>query len=177
MKFLTFVMLMVLTVACDPYDFGFKRNPAFILDQAFKAVAHLDVEDFNEVAGKEALCVYGNTEGLSLLRAHTHHSVKELDFKHNTLNNTYRVNPKFVGFWSYLNERYLVDVSLKSTKEALIQIVIECDYGVEKNKHPKYVNLKREKYKKKECRMTKIVPKNFTALPLPLKCEILKVSL
>lgn len=50
------ILLILITVAgCDPYGFGFKKNPAYVLDEAFKAITNQDTETFLEMTGKEAL--------------------------------------------------------------------------------------------------------------------------
>ncbi len=179
MKLFSFLILLGLIQACDPYGFGFKMNPAFVLSEAFKSVVALDHEAFIEVSGKEALCLYGNPEGISYLRDNLHIDKDNINIDPKLIANSsmYTKQPHFVGYWSYYQERYQVDISDKETKEELLKVVVECHYGFEGEKSTKYENLKIKKYKKKECRVIKLIPSKFPVLPMREECKPLKVDL
>lgn len=179
MKLLGFVFILGLFQACDPYDFGFKMNPAFVLSEAFDAVVSLDHEAFLDVSGKEALCLYGNPEGISYLNSNLEINRDKVEIKPKLIENTnkYTKHPHFVGFWSYYQERYLVDILNKESKEELLKVVVECHYGFEGEKNASYQNLKVKKYKKKECRVIKMIPFKFPAMEMREECVSLKVNL
>jgi hypothetical protein len=179
MKLLSFLILLGIFVACDPYGFGFKKNPAYVLNEAFEAVIALDHEAFLEVSGKEALCLYGNPEGVAYLRNNLKIDSETVEIKPKLLENSskYTKFPQFVGYWSYYQEKYLVDILDKTSKAELLKVLVECHYGFEGQKSDKYQNLKIKKYKKKECRVIKIIPFKFAALPLKEVCKPLKVDL
>lgn len=180
MKRLSLLILLSLITACDPWGFGFKKNPAFVLNEAFEAMLAGDPEAFNEVTGREALCLYGNDHGLDYLR-------RQLDVKHpddveihpRLIENSsrYTKSPLFVGYWSYFHERYTVDILDKKTRKEMLKVVVECHYGTDGQKDEKFENLKVRKYKKKECRLIKLIPSRFEGLPMSPECLPLQVSL
>lgn len=177
MKFFGFLLVLTSLVACDPYGFGFKKNPAYVLDEAFKAVTNLDVESFLEVTGKEALCVYGNEKGLNYLKDRMNLAPQEVKLNPVVLSNKHHPAPKFVGYWSYYSERYEIEVKDKVSGEVLLETIIDCEYGINGEKNDKYINMKPSKYKRKECLAIKLMPKKFAPMPVPAKCNTLKVEL
>jgi len=179
MKLFSFLIILGLFQACDPYGFGFKKNPAYILNKAFEAVMALDHEAFVEVSGKEALCLYGNPNGVNYLRNRLNIESEDIEIRPKLLANSsqYTKHPHFVGYWSYYQERYLIDIFDKDTKQDLIKVLVECHYGFEGEKSDKYQNLKLKKYKMKECRLIKVIPAKFSALPLREECRPLRVDL
>lgn len=177
MKLLGFFILLLSVVACDPYGFGFKKNPAYVLDEAFKAITHLDQESYLEVTGKEALCVYGHEKGLSFLKDNLELSLESVTIKPKVLKTEHITSPKFVGYWSYYSERYEIQILDKRSEELLLETIVDCEYGTEGEKSDKLINLKPSKYKKKECKVVKIIPKKFQHLPPPDKCHSLMIAL
>lgn len=175
----SFVILIILfsVASCDPYGFGFKKNPAFVLDEAFKAIKNQDTETFLEMTGKEALCTYGSPEGLAYLKEHVTLSLENIKLKPTVLENRYFINPKFVGYWSYYHERYQIDIQDKITSEVLLKVIVDCEYGTVGEKSEKLINLKPKKYNMNECRVVKVVPKSFQELPVTQRCETLRVTL
>ena len=177
MRCLAFLLLLASFVACDPYGFGFKMNPAFVLDEAFKAVSNLDEESFQEVSAKEALCIYGNKNGINYLKDKVVLNLEDIKINPNVLNSKHYKNPLFVGYWAYYSERYQVDIQEKKSKKIILKAIVDCNYGTENQKDEKLVGLNPKNYKKKECKLIKIIPTEFQSLPLPKKCEVLKVDL
>lgn len=177
MKNLGFLLILLSTVACDPYGFGFKKNPAFVLDETFKAISNLDHETFIEMSGKEALCVYGNQAGVSYLKEKIVLTPENIKLVPKVLETKHFSSPTYVGYWSYYHERYQIDINDKNTSEVLLKAIVDCEYGTDGVKSEKFINLKRQKYKKKECRIIKVVPQKFAALPVSQKCENLKVDI
>lgn len=173
----TVFALLFLVIACDPEGFGYKKNPAFILDAAFKAVSNMDHEGLLEVSGKEALCVYGNAEGVTYLKENLALDIDNVKIKH-TLRNSRRLEfPEFVGYWSYYSEQYLIDVHDKKSNELLLQTLMDCDYGTVNKKEEELQNLVPKKYPMKGCRLTKIIPKKFQPLELSTRCESFRINL
>lgn len=177
MKIFGFLALLSLLAACDPYGFGFPKNPAYVLDESFKSITNLDVDSFLEVTGKEALCLYGNEQGLHYLKEKINLDPSNVTLVPNVLETKHYPTPVFVGYWSYYNERYQVQIRNKQTSEVLMETIVDCDYGIDGEKNPELVNQKPKKYKKKECRAIKLIPKTFESLPVPEKCEKLRVNL
>jgi hypothetical protein len=181
MKLIGFFFILSCVVACDPWGFGFKKNPAYVLTKAFEASMAEDPESFIQVSGREALCLYGNENGLEYLKLNmglTDPEAVEIFPKliQNSTKETRR-NPVFVGFWSYYQERYTIDILNKLDKKELLQVIVECHYGMEGEKRPKHQDMKLKHYKKKECRVIKIIPFNFKALPMTEECRALQVNL
>lgn len=174
MKLVLCLIILSLVAACDPYKFGFKRNPAYVLYTAFKAAEDKDVTKFLGVTGKEALCLYGNDQGVSFLQQTLTIDEKNIEFKNSRLDAKYHKLPAYVGYWSYYNERYKIEVINKLSKEKIVSVVVDCDYGSE-DKDPKFVNLNPKKFKKRECRLVKIAPPQ--GLPMTERCDSLKVVL
>ena len=169
-------LLSLLSVtSCDPYGFGYKMNPAYILDEAHKAIVNLDRLTFLEITGREALCVYANPEGMQHLKTHLSGKleIKSTPALHSS--DFYDI-PMYAGFWVYLSERYKISI-VDRVKKIEVQTVVDCYYGVEGSKDRKYIRQKPQKYKRKECRLIKITPVFFPALPLSKKCENLRVTL
>jgi len=180
MKLFGFLILLGLFQACDPYGFGFKKNPAFILNEAFQAVLDLDHEAFLDVSGKEALCLYGNAHGVAYLRTNLKIDPENIKIKPKLISNLSKptATPRFVGYWSYFMEIYQVDILDKDTNAELLRVAVECNYGFEGEKKPEYAKItKMKKYKKKECRLIKVSPLQFAGLPMREECKTLKVEL
>lgn len=177
MKILGFILLLISMVACDPYGFGFKKNPAFVLDEAFKAINNLDKVTFLEVTGKEALCVYGNEAGISYLKERINFAPETVKLNHTVVEKEHFEAAKFVGFWSYYHERYEVQILDKEKDEVLLKTIVDCEYGTDGEKNVDLSMQDPTKYERKECRAIKLVPKKFAALPVPEKCNALKVNL
>ncbi len=177
MKSFALLFILLTVAACDPYKFGFKKNPAYVLDEAFKSITNQDTETFLEMTGKEALCIYGNQEGIAYLKERVTLTPQDVKIDPKVYETKHFINPKFVGFWSYYHARYQINILDKVTAELLMMAVVDCEYGTEGEKSETLVNLKPNKYKKKECRLIKIEPKTFPALPMPAKCEELRVTL
>lgn len=179
MKRIGLFFVLGLLQACDPYGFGFKQNPAYVLNEAFESVLSLNHEAFIEVTGKEALCLYGNAEGITYLRDNLSIDPDKVEIKPKMVENSnkYTNTPLFVGYWSYYHENYLLDILDKKTKQELMKVLVECHYGFDGEKSDDYQELKLRKYKKKECRLIKLVPSQFAALPVSQDCELLRVTL
>lgn len=177
MKIFGFILLIATLAACDPYGFGYKKNPAYVLDEAFKAISNLDETSFLEVTGKEALCLYGNEKGLNFLKDNILIDVKSVKINPKVLSNEHYKIPKYVGYWSYYHERFVIEIQDKVTEKVLMETIVDCDYGTESEKDDKFINLPPKKYKKKECQAVKFMPKTFKPLPVSDKCMSLKVSL
>ena len=179
MKILAIVSFTFFVIACDPYGFGFKKNPAYVLDQALKAIQNMDDESFLEISGKEALCLYGNKEGITYLHEKVRADVQNVQLKHKEVGPLQKLTaPEYVGFWSYLRQRYTVEIQQKSDKTVLGTLVVDCNYGAANEKKPSYARISDpKKFKVKECRIIKIVPATFQALPVGSACETLSVQL
>ncbi len=177
MKLFIILSILVLTAACDPYGFGFKKNPAYVLDEAFKAISNLDTESYLEVTGKEAFCVYGNPEGIHYLKTNVVLTPENVKLKPTVLKTVHNQNPKYVGYWSYYTERYQIDIQDKITNALLLKAYVDCEYGTDGEKNAKFINLKPKKYRVKECRVVKVLPNTFKPIPVPAKCEKFTVDL
>jgi hypothetical protein len=177
MKFFVIISTLLILVSCDPYRFGFEKNPAFVLDETFKSISNLDQTTFLELTSKEALCVYGNDEGIKYLKENLHINSEEIRLIPSVLETRYFKVPNFVGYWSYYFERYEIDLKNKTSDEFLMRVIVDCNYGTEDEKDQDLINLKPSKYKKKECRIVKFKPKLFSELPIPDKCGILRLDL
>lgn len=177
MKFLGFIFLLTSVVACDPYGFGFKKNPAHVLNEAFTAIMNLDQETFLEVTGKEALCIYGNEKGLLYLKDKIHVNTENIKLNPKVLETKHFTIPTFVGYWSYYHERYQIEILDKETKTVIAETLVDCDFGTEGEKDDSLINKDPSAYKKKECRAVKLIPKTFNPLPLPQKCGLFKIDL
>jgi hypothetical protein len=177
MKSFFILSILFLAAACDPYGFGFEKNPAYVLDEAFKSITNLDTESYLDVTGKEALCVYGNDEGLQYLKTNIVLSPENVKLKPTVLTTVHNLNPKYVGYWSYYSERYQIDILDKASEALIMKAYVDCEYGTDGDKNAKFVNLKPRKYRMKECRVVKVIPEKFQSLPVPAKCEKFKVDL
>jgi hypothetical protein len=181
MKLFGFLILLGLFTACDPYGFGFKKNPAYVLDEAFQSVIAKDFDAFNLVSGKEALCLYGNANGIAYAQSNLNINGDKVEIKPKILSNFTKATPvpEYVGYWSYYRETYQVDILDKDTKEGLLRVVVECHYGFEGKKKDEYKEkMKLKKYKKRECRLVKIIETaRFKTLPMTEECRPLEVKL
>lgn len=179
MKLSAMIFLLTLVVACDPFGFGYKKNPAYVLDEAFKAVSNMDVESFVEVTGKEALCVYGNEKGLQYLRDNLmnidHGNIKIVP---KVLETRHLSTPVFTGnYWTYYQERYEVQIHDKINKTVLAETIVDCDFGNIGYQDDRLLNQPPVSYRKKECRAVKFIPKTFQSLPVSEKCGLFKIEL
>jgi hypothetical protein len=173
----SFFLTLLFLTACDPYSFGFKKNPAYVLQEALKAITNLDQDTFLEISAKELLCIYGNDKGLQYLKHHLDVVESEVKIIPRILTKKSFEIPVFVGYWSYYQERYEIEVLSKASQQQVLKTIIDCHYGFEGSKDQSQINLLPSQYKKKECRAVKLIPNNFVSLPLPQKCVKLKVVL
>jgi len=174
MKFLGIIMALISFAGCDPYGFGFKKNPAYILDEAFGAIHNQNVESFLDSSGREALCIYGNRTGIAYLKEKLVIDTENIEIEPKMLTERSFKSPQYVGYWSYYNERYMVNINSKESKKTLIQVIVDCDFGSDV-KDKRYQNLNKNKFDRKECRLVKVLPYQFKSLPMPAKCEQLQV--
>lgn len=177
MKILSLLILFTLITACDPHGFGYDHNPAWVLDTAFRAVGNSDQESFLEVSGKEALCLYGNADGISYLKQRLTFDVDQVKINHSIVESKHFKIPEFVGFWSYYTERYKVDVLDKRSGELLLVAIVDCNFGTASEKDEGLENLTPIKYKKKECKLIKVSSSKFEALPISARCEMFRIQL
>lgn len=176
MKYIFLTLILGTFLACDPYGFGFKNNPAQVLDLALTAILNQDVESFADISSDEALCVYGNQEALDYLHERVKITSEDIKLSWKT-RETHLDRPEFVGFWSYFTSRYFIDIKDREEKETLAQVVVDCHYGTEGAKDDRYLKLEAKKYPAKNCRLIKVIPLTFAALPTPQVCEKLVVAL
>lgn len=181
MKLFGLLILLGLFTACDPYGFGFKMNPAYVLDEAFQSVMALDFDAFNKVSGKEALCLYGNANGMAHIRSNLSINKDKVEIKPKLISNFTKATPvpEYVGYWSYYRETYQVDILDRDTKEELLRVAVECHYGFEGKKKAEYKEkMKLTKYKKRECQLVKVLPTaKFKVIPMNNECKLLEVKL
>ncbi len=177
MKSVLLLCVLLLIAGCDPFNFGFKKNPAFALEQSFKAVVNLDRQTYLEVTGKEALCVYGNEEGINYLKNNLVLNTENIKLKPIVLKKAHHLKAKYVGYWSYYSERYQVDIQDKTTENLMLKTYIDCEFGTDEEKSDGLVNLEPPKYPVKECRVVKGVPEIFAPLEIPSRCKKLEVIL
>lgn len=180
MKILVLLSLTLLVIACDPYGFGFKKNPAFVLDQALKSIQNLDDVSFLEISGKEALCLYGNKQGIAYLHEKVTTDAQNVKLKHKEVGELQVLSsPEYTtGFWSYLRQRYIVEIQQKTDNQTLGTIVVDCNYGVDGEKKESYLKIRDpKKFKEKECRITKIIPTNFQPIAMSSRCQNLVVTM
>lgn len=179
MRPILFFILMITIIACDPYKFGFKYNPAFVLDEALKSIFNMDEESFLEVSGGEALCIYGNSNGMTYLKENVRIGSQDVKLKWKTFDKKLEV-PEYVGFWSFFNSKYVIDIQDKKSDVVYAQVLVDCHYGISGPRPEnieRLLNLRPKNYKTKECRLIKVMPGTFKPLPLPEKCKPLKVDL
>lgn len=178
MKTTLIILVLTLLAGCDPYGFGFKQNPAYVLYESYNAIKTGDVKKYLSVTGKEALCLYGHKAGLEFLKTNLVIDEKNSEIKlvPKVLETTHYNSPKFVGYWSYYHERYGMEITSKLTGEVLVETVVDCEYGIEGAKNAKWIKQKPAKYKKKECKAIKLIPQNFEPLVITEKCEALRVE-
>jgi hypothetical protein len=174
---LCFILALLCLVACDPFDFGFKKNPAYVLEEALKAITNLDQQTFLEVCAREVLCIYGNEKGLQYLKHHLDIGESDVKIIPKILYRKSFERPVFVGYWSYYQERYEIEVMSKNLQKLILKTIVDCHYGFEGSKDQLAANLSPDQYKKKECRAVKLIPNTFVSLPLPQKCQKLRVDL
>ncbi len=179
MKIMALLALTFIVIACDPYGFGFKKNPAFVLDQALKAIQNMDDQSFLEISGKEALCLYGNKAGITYLHDKVTADIQNIQLKHQAVGELQVLPaPEWVSFWSYLRQRYIVEIQQKSDKTVLGTLVVDCNYGGGNEKKPEFNRVRDpKKFKFKECRITKIIPATFAPLEMTSRCSSLIVTL
>jgi hypothetical protein len=177
MKFWIMIGLLATLVSCDPFRLGYDHNPAYILDSAVKSIENLDVEGLREVLAKEAYCVYGNEQGVHFLKEKLPTNYENIRPVLKEISNTHHSIPNYVGYWSYLTIRYRVEVQDKRSSEILLGAIIDCDFGIEGEKDDKWLNRKYSRYKKKECKVVKLIPNKLSVLMTPSSCQNLMVVL
>ncbi len=176
MKRLVLLITLFLVAACDPHGFGYKNNPVATLEKIHEAIERNDVDLFLTYTSREALCIYGKKEALEFLKDRFPVDAK-IKTKATKLNSTVLNTPKFVReFWSYYREEYEVEISQKKSEEVLAVVQVVCDFGREGDRRDDLINVKLDRYKKRECRVSKFTPVSFEGLPMPKVCETLRVE-
>lgn len=177
MKLLGLIFVIALLTSCDPFEFGYKKNPAYILDETLKSIENMDLDTFSELTGKEALCIYNNEEGLTHLKKNLDIQFSDINLNAKIVETRHFSAPVFVGYWSYYHERYQIEISKKSQDEVILDVVVDCEFGTDDESNPRFINLKPSKYERKECKLVKIEPKSFEGLKLNPNCGLLMISL
>lgn len=175
MNFTLIPFLLVLIIACDPYDFGYQKNPAYVLDNVLKSITTNDAKSFSEVTAEEALCLYGNPAGLEYLQQNVKIKSSELELKWKNVDAPLNV-PVYVGFWSYFNSRFVIDINIKQSATAFAQAIVDCHFGINGPRDERYLNLRPGNYLVRECRLIKLIPESFSALAMSEKCLSVKVD-
>ena len=129
MRLLATASMLFFMIACDPLNHGYKNNPGFVLNEAFTAIHQLDEQSFREVTAREALCQYDNVQGLEYLKENLNFNLEEVDVIYKLRGSRHFLSPHFVGYWSYYQESYEVKISDRTSKELLIEGIINCDFG------------------------------------------------
>jgi hypothetical protein len=177
MKILIFLLAAASFLACDPYNFGYKYNPTFILNAALRAIHNQDDVSFREISGREAMCVYGNQAGMAYLHERVRITTDSVNLRHVTVREEPYSSARYTGaFWSYYNEQYLVDILEKRTNETVGRILMDCNFGSDV-RNDRLIGVPKRRMPRKECRITKIIPVAFEPLPVSGRCEPLKVAL
>lgn len=176
MKTIALGFLALVVIACDPYGFGFKKNPAYVLEEALRAIQNRDHESFLELSGKEALCLYGNKEGINYLHQHVTVDASSVQLKHKEIGELQVLSsPEYVGYWSYLRQRYGVEIQQKGDGAVLGTLVVDCNYGVQGEKKASYQRIRNpKKFQMKECRITKLTPTVFPPMEMTSRCQRLQ---
>lgn len=169
--FIFFILLITVT-GCLPDNYNFKENPVYILKEALDSLEKRDVQKFEKISGKEALCLYATDSGLQRIADNFSFAQDDLNLKHQLLSEKLNEPPKFVGYWSYKTDRHLFQVFDKREQEKIMDVIIDCEFGNEGERLKEVKN-----YKIKQCRLTKISPVKFQGLSINKKCESLKVDL
>lgn len=168
-------ILVFTTLACLPNNYNFKENPIYILKEALDSLEKRDIEKFQKISGKEALCLYANDSGLQSLSDHFTYQEEDLKVSHKLLESTYNSPVKFVGYWSYKTERHLFTITEKTEDKDIMDVLIDCEFGNEGQKLKSEDQRNERKYKIKQCRLIKIIPHTFPSLVIPKMCENLRV--
>lgn len=175
MKYGLLLLILGSLLACDPYGFGFKKNPAHVLDLALVSILNQDTDGFADVAGDEALCVYANPKAMTYLHERVRFNTEDVKLRWES-EDRYLDRPEFVGFWSYFSSRYSIDIEDKSSASILARVIVDCHYGTDGAKDDRFQNLAAKKYPTKDCRLVKVLPKTFEALPIPENCRKLTIA-
>lgn len=173
---LSLALLTILT-SCDPYDFGYKKNPAYVLHEVFKSIVRLDDLTFQEHSSLEAKCTYGNDKGLNYLNMNIPSHFDQIKLEYELLSSEYNIPPKFTGFWSYYTERYQINIYSRKKTQPFAKAIVDCQFGIDGHKDDRYLRQKPQSYELKECKLIKLVPVAFPELPLTEKCRHIRVMI
>jgi hypothetical protein len=172
-------LLLALFIVVSASAFAGTDSPIEAAKDAIKAVHNLDERSFSEISRLEARCLFGDPDDgstdaiISLKERFPDLSAKSTFKSVNAAPDEHFTNPKYLKFWSYLQQRFFVDISTRDHKQNL-RMVVDCHYGTEEDKDAKWVRQKAGKYPKKECKVVKVVTK---VVDLPTACLSLAVPL
>lgn len=172
-------LLLALLIVMSSSAFAGTDSPIEAARDAIKAVHNLDERSFSEISRLEARCLFGDpddgsTEAIIALKERFPDLGAKSTFKsYNAGPDEHFENPKYLKFWSYLQQRYYVDISTRDRKQNL-RMIVDCHYGTDEEKDAKWIRQKSNKYPKKECKVVKVVSK---VVDLPKACLSLAVAL
>jgi hypothetical protein len=129
-KCLPLLILMVCT-SCVYKDFGYKQNPLNVMVLAHKAIMKDDVDKLKTYLGGEAKCLYGNEEGLKVVKEQISKKLSKYRISLHKDSASFREEPRYIGYLSFYTEVYRLDIfeGLKEGEKQIAEVKVVCDFG------------------------------------------------
>jgi hypothetical protein len=177
-RLLALALIMVLLSACNDQGFGYKQNPLRVLRMAHKAIIQGDDEKLGQYLSLEAKCLYANPQGLALVQAQLSDKIKNYKSELTLLSKKFNQSPRFVGYWSYYNEVYKIDISEKNEEQTMVaSIKVTCDFGFKGVRELQEATRRSiENMPIKMCKIQKMRGHLIDEMPISEDCRSLQVS-
>lgn len=167
--------LLFLFASCGEEEYGFKNNPLNVLQSALRMIQKKKFDGLNTVLSKVAFCSWSTPANAELL----HHqlslvstSAKHYDLKVTPHTSRRFESPRFVGFWSYYMDDYLVTLRDKATQAVSVELRVECDFGITGTRNDIDKRVSKMRFPEKSCKIVELTPHFFTAPPVDGGCAI-----
>ena len=157
-------------------EFGYKQNPVNTIVMAHKSIMKENLKELKELLSKEALCLYGTSNGLAHLKKELLPKINKYSLEANLLISKYLKNARFVGFWSYYTEEYKLSLINKDKKNLEAEIIVGCNFGFDRVRSKSDLDRPVNEYEIKTCRIQKLTGHAIAAIPMTKACKDFEVQ-
>lgn len=144
-----------------------------LIPRAHQAIRKNDLTNFSKVFGRAALCDWGNTAGIALLKAGLPKSLRDVFSESKLEQQGHLTQARFVGFWAYYEQTYSLKVFDRS-RTLLAEGKIECHYGTETTRRDRDLNRPLDYYSIKSCRVIALEARTFDNPASRAECGIFR---
>ncbi len=159
-RFVLAALLLVLS-SCMEREFGYKNNPAFILQRAHQALRADDAPAALQLLSKHALCHWGNHAGLEALKRALPHNLRDVKPDIRLAEGKTLATPIFVGHWAYYKDVYAAQLVDDRSGTLIAELRIECHFGVSGARRDEDAKIPKLKMPEQHCKVAVLAARSF----------------